>query len=126
TIALKCLSKEPDSRYASAKDLADDVARWLGDEPIHARPAGPIERAVKWARRRPGAAITLAGALAGVAALAALTVFASYQWRNADEHRIKAENAVARQQQEEHARALAQVNALRDAAPGAVPGILAE
>jgi WD40 repeat protein len=55
-IALKCLEKEPRSRYVSAAALAEDLERWLVGEPIHARPAGVVERAAKWAKRRPASA----------------------------------------------------------------------
>jgi serine/threonine protein kinase/tetratricopeptide (TPR) repeat protein len=75
TICLKCLQKEQAKRYASAHDLAEDLRRFLHDEPIRARPAGLWERGVKWARRRPTAA-----ALVGVAVLALAGFVALVLW----------------------------------------------
>lgn len=89
TICLKCLRKEPRSRYSSAEALADDLTRWLSNEPIQARPVGAGERLVKWARRRPAVA-ALAGALT-VITLAAL-VLVSWQWRQAVTARREAED----------------------------------
>jgi len=43
TIVLKGLEKNPDHRYAAAKDLAEDLRRFLEDRPIHARLFGAIE-----------------------------------------------------------------------------------
>lgn len=60
TICLKCLQKEPRQRYAGADELAADLQRWINREPIHARPANPLERIVKWSRRRPAVAALIA------------------------------------------------------------------
>ena len=66
TICLKCLEKDPRRRYASADALADDLERWMRQEPIQARASSPWERTVKWARRKPAQA-SLVGLSAGAA-----------------------------------------------------------
>jgi len=53
TIVLKALNKAPEDRYASAQELADDLHRFLRDEPIRARRPSVVERVRKWARRHP-------------------------------------------------------------------------
>jgi serine/threonine protein kinase len=51
TIVLKAMDKEPERRYATAQELADDLRRFLEDKPILARRPTSAERAAKWARR---------------------------------------------------------------------------
>src|SRR5439155_15589095 len=62
-IVLKALEKNPAERYATAKDLAEDLRRFLADEPIRARPAGVVRRLQKWSRRHPAAVAAAAAAL---------------------------------------------------------------
>lgn len=53
TIVLKMMEKDPSSRYATAKEAADDLRRFLLHEPIKARRPGIVLRTRKWARRHP-------------------------------------------------------------------------
>src|SRR5262249_32589954 len=66
TICLKALEKDPDRRYQTAGQMGEDLRRYVNRFAISARRAGPIERTLKWVRRRPA----LAGALACAAVLA--------------------------------------------------------
>jgi tetratricopeptide (TPR) repeat protein len=65
TIVLKAMEKNPADRYSTAKELAEDLRRFLADEPIQAKPAGITRRLRKWAQRHPA---TTAGALAALTA----------------------------------------------------------
>jgi serine/threonine protein kinase len=51
TIVVKATAKDPADRYASARAMADDLQRFLNDQPILARPPSLRDKAVKWARR---------------------------------------------------------------------------
>lgn len=77
TIVLRCLRKEPHRRYASGALLAHDLEQFLLGAPIVARPAGALERAWMWSRRRPGLAIALGSTvlLAVVLMLGALSLW---------------------------------------------------
>lgn len=74
-ICRKCLEKDPGRRYASARELAADLRRWLEGRPILARPAPLAEVFAAWAKRNPVVA-TLAGLL-----ILALVVGGAALWR---------------------------------------------
>lgn len=52
-ICLKCLEKDPAERYATARDLADDLQRFRERRPVAARPVGSLMKTWKWMQRKP-------------------------------------------------------------------------
>ncbi len=76
TICLKCLRKDPDARYSTAEELAEDLHAFLAGQPIQARRPGRFERTVRAVRRRP--ATTAAIAAFGGAMILGLSIGA---WR---------------------------------------------
>jgi serine/threonine protein kinase/tetratricopeptide (TPR) repeat protein len=77
TICLKAMAKDPGRRYQSAQAIADDLSRFLADQPITARPVGRAERSWRWCRRNPVvASLTTVVALALVSGTAISTYFA--------------------------------------------------
>jgi serine/threonine protein kinase len=76
TIVMKASCKEPAGRYATAQELADDLARFLNDCPILARRPTVLERSLRWARRHKQIVLTavtvLVLALAGGAVVVGL------------------------------------------------------
>ncbi|QEL20763.1 protein kinase domain-containing protein [Limnoglobus roseus] len=94
TICLKCLEKEPDRRYPTAKELAADLTAWYEGRPIAARRATPAERAVLWVRRKP--TVAAAWALANVVVmLGGFALAATGLWREAVAERGIAEGLKA-------------------------------
>jgi eukaryotic-like serine/threonine-protein kinase len=87
TIVLKAIEKSPAERYATAQELADDLQRYLRDEPIRAKPPTLTHQVKKWARRHAGVVRTalamLALLLVAVAAVASLAA-----WRLNDERAV--------------------------------------
>jgi serine/threonine-protein kinase len=87
-ICLKAMAHDPAARYASAQALAEDLERWLADEPIHARSESRSERVDRWLRhhRAWANASVLVVFLLAAAASVALAVVHSAQRQTAAAH----------------------------------------
>ncbi|MGE0709891.1 MAG: protein kinase [Planctomycetota bacterium] len=86
-ICLTCLEKAPEARYQTAKALGEDLRRYLGNEPILARPPSLPERLGKWVRRNR--------ALSAVVAASALLLLggagAAFAWQRQAAAAVRAE-----------------------------------
>jgi serine/threonine-protein kinase len=133
TICLKCLQKEPGQRYGTALLLAEDLARFLAGEPIHARPVGRWERALRSIRRRPVVSLLTVASTAAllvfllggggwshplaVAAVAVLSLLVAAWWYNA---RLQAALREAQEQQAMAERYVERMHLLLETAQGLV------
>jgi eukaryotic-like serine/threonine-protein kinase len=94
TIASKAMQKEPERRYGSVEQMADDLERYLARKPITARPDSGLYRIRKFLRRHPvgAGAVVLAGvAVAGY--LATVAAYAERLERERDRARLEAAHA---------------------------------
>lgn len=115
TITLKCLEKDPARRYATANDLADDLARFADGKAIEARRVGRMEHLTLWTRRNPVTATLSAGlilalilGLVGVGAQAQRTRIAN-EILSSTVRRLKIERVDRLLDHDQESRALAQV-----------------
>jgi serine/threonine protein kinase len=109
TIVLKAIEKDPHDRYATARELADDLRRYLEDKPLRTRRPTMWQRATKWSRRHKAVvrAFSLGLALA-VVALAVSTVLVWRAYRGEAEQRQLADARLreAREQRRQARRAV--------------------
>ncbi len=103
TVCLKAMAREPGDRFGTASAFADELWRWLHDEPLTVRPPTLGERARRWARRHRPVALVLTAAAVALALVSALLGRAAYEARlssvaaragEAREARTRAELAV--------------------------------
>jgi len=91
TIVLKAMEKSPADRYGTAQEIADDLERFLKDEPIRARRPRLRARLARWGRRhKPLVAAATAALLVGLAVLAG-----SFGWIAQEQAVLRANNTQA-------------------------------
>lgn len=83
TICLKAMEKEVFQRYSTAKELADDLRRFLDGDTIMARPVGPLGRSMRRARRHQ-TVLALSVLLVSVSVAGAW-----YWWKTREEQRVE-------------------------------------
>lgn len=109
TIIHKAIDPEPRRRYATAGDLADDLLRFINDEPIRARRTTSIERLWRWTRRNPVVAGLSAALLAVLVVVAAVSVVAAVRFQFlAAQNRALADRAQQLADQEKSSRVAAE------------------
>jgi WD40 repeat protein/serine/threonine protein kinase len=103
-ICLKSMSLRPSDRYASARALADDLEKWLANEPVSAWPEPWTVRARRWVSRHrtlvAGAAAALLVGLASSLGFSAYVIDAYYQLEGANVGRAAAVEAMKMAQEE--------------------------
>ena len=87
TICLKCLERDPNRRYATAGELAEELSRFLGGEPIRARPVGAPEKVWRWGKSNP-----ITSGL-GAVVVVLLVAFVAYSLISSRRIRIEARRA---------------------------------
>jgi serine/threonine protein kinase len=114
TIVLKAIRKDPEHRYATAQNLADDLHRFLNDQPIKAKPPTWCEQLMKWSRRHPAAiwaAVLVLLATTLISAASAVLITSAYNreaaQRNLADARLRAEAEALERANTESARAKA-------------------
>ncbi|QEG33476.1 serine/threonine-protein kinase [Bythopirellula goksoeyrii] len=84
TIVLKSIDKDPDSRYPTAREMADDLRRYLDEEPIKARRHSVVELLYRWSKRNKGmaAAFSAIGILLTAVAIGSSLAAAKFHAQN--------------------------------------------
>ncbi|MBM4090821.1 MAG: hypothetical protein FJ276_15570 [Planctomycetes bacterium] len=85
TICLRCLEKEPHRRFATARELEQELQRYLRGEPVLSRPITSVARGWRWCRRNPA----VAGLLTTVGTMLVLAVAGISAWLVSESRRAR-------------------------------------
>ena len=89
TICMKCLEKEPERRFQTAAEVAEELKRYLNGEPILSRPLSRPERFWRWCRRNPVVS-SLSGLAAGSMVIAVVSFAVAYFETDAARQKVEA------------------------------------
>ena len=78
-VVMACLDKDRTCRYASARELAEDLRRFRDGMPVRARPVSSGQRLWRWCRRNPAVAGAITLAVAALVAVAAVSTIAAFR-----------------------------------------------
>jgi eukaryotic-like serine/threonine-protein kinase len=99
-VVSKATAFEADDRYKAADEIADEIERWLADEPVRALPEGPIRRAARWLRRnRSWAWAGLVSLMLVTVVLTVATISIGIAWKGEHKARIGEQQAWNSEQQ---------------------------
>jgi tetratricopeptide (TPR) repeat protein len=124
TVVLKAMAREPEHRYATAQEMADDLQRFLEGRPVLASRPGLRERALRWAGRHRSAVATGAGVLMLLLAGLGAAAVVFYQQRRETEKALHEAHAQRRRTEADFRKALYRVNRMLaelDPKPNAPP-----
>jgi serine/threonine protein kinase len=99
TIVVKAIAKDPVDRYAAVRELADDLRRFLQNQPIKAKQPTHWHRLMKWCRRHPAwiSAVAVTCLIATcVSSAATMLILQSREIAVAERTRAEANFALAR------------------------------
>src|SRR5262249_23079821 len=96
----KAIDKDPQRRYPTADAMAEDLRRYLDDEPVLARRTTALERYARWARRHPGVAVLGAVLTAVLVLVTAGSILAARRFARLFHSERKALNLVESKQGE--------------------------
>ncbi|WP_406695264.1 protein kinase [Singulisphaera sp. Ch08] len=95
-ICLKAMSLRPEDRYPSTRSIAEDIERWIADEPVSAQPESRLALLARWSRRHRAWVRAAAAVLAGLLVVMSIaTVVVHRAWQREQGVRLASEDLAA-------------------------------